>query len=105
MKKNYRHYINSVAIISALYLGVFFPRLFDMLNLATFLTFGTVDRNAKRQAFVGFQEGLTLWSVCGTATTSIVWTSRSWLLWIRVAVTAGQTILLCDNKYKSIYFI
>ena len=98
MKQMRRHAGNSVALISALYMGMYCPLLFDVVNLLTFLIFSTADIKVKRR--IRFQEGLTLWSVFGTAATSILWTSQIWLVWVRVLATMGHTIMQCDNKYK-----
>jgi len=98
MEKKRRHAINSFAITVALCMGLYFPRLFDVVNITTFVVFGTASRQVK--ARIGFQEGLTLWSVFGAAATSLFWTSQGWLLWMRFFSTMGHTIMMVDHRNK-----
>ena len=96
--ENRRHSINCIAIVVALYMGSWYPRSFDVINLTTIALLGTTTRLVKSR--IGFQEGLTLWSVFGAATTSLMWKSQWWLLWIRFLSTMGHTIMMVDHRFK-----
>jgi hypothetical protein len=98
MGKKRRHAINYLAIVAALCMGSYFPRLFDVVNITTFVLFGTASRRVK--ARIGFQEELTLWSVFGAATTSLFWTSQGWLQWMRFFSTMGHLIMMVDHRNK-----
>ena len=98
MEKKKRHALNSFALVLAIYMGSYFPRLFDVVNLTTFALFATASKQVK--ARIGFQEGLTLWSVFGAVATSLFWTSQRWLLWMRFVSTIGHTVMMVDHRNK-----
>ena len=89
MNKIHRNTMNSIAIVTGCCMGLYYPYLFDIINFTTFLLIITAELEVIRR--VKFQEGMALWSVCGTVAISLFWTSNKfWLVWVRLFAMAGH---------------